>query len=174
MKAARMMTVLATSLLLASCVPESDSGSQRGAETEASYAERLFEVTSDVLEQSAWTKEGSWGPCEKPRDHHVQWFFVAQSFSEQSAEPSALADRVLKAWQEYGIQATRSEDTILNQQIVSDPTYLSGTNTDGSLRQVSISQDAVFVQLLSACVPGDLDALRVVRPTPSVTPPSSP
>ena len=139
-----------------------------------SSVEQFFELTSNVLDRSAWTKEGSWGPCEKPRDNYVQWFLVAQSLSEQSADPSSLADRVMTAWQEHGFEATRSEDTNLSQQIVSDPIYLSGTNTDGSLRQVSISRDAVFVQILSACVPGDLDLLKATGLAPTVTPPSSP
>lgn len=139
-------------------------------------ANDIFARTSEVVSASNWTTELTWGPCESPREGHVQFVLVAQSLTDIPTPTSTLAQAVVDSWQQVGRQPVITSDESIGKSgglVISDPANLTGTNADGSLTQLSLSDDAVFLQVVSPCIAGDLDQVR--RATgPRLTPPSTP
>ena len=146
-------------LILTGCAAQGSAMKPDAAEQDA---RDVLARTSAVVPAGGWTTEVTWGPCEKPREGHVQLTFVAQSLTERPEPTPALAQAVVDAWQLVGRKPTVTSEVLAGGDaglVVSDPTYLTGANPDGTLTQLSLSSEAIFLQVMSPCIEGDLDHL---------------
>lgn len=173
----RKLAILAIAVALTLTGCAAAEGSMMNPQDAEQDARDIFERTSQIVLATNWTTEVTWGPCEEPRDGHVQLMLVAQSLTDVPVATSTLAQAVAEAWQKIDRKPTVTTETAAgggDDYVVSDPAYLTGTNADGSLTQLSLSDKAVFLQVVSPCVSGDLDQLHASTSRPTVTPPSSP
>ncbi|WP_143016319.1 MULTISPECIES: hypothetical protein [unclassified Microbacterium] len=159
-RAALVATIFAAALLTGCATTQGSTLTPDAAERDA---RDIFARTASVVSATSWRTEVTWGPCEIARDGHVQVMLVAQSLTDVPRPTPALAETVAEVWRPAGLQPTvtlddRSGDS--GTLVVSDPAYLTGSNSDGSLTQLALSDTAVLLQVVSPCIEGDLVRLR--------------
>lgn len=160
MRRASLVAPIFAAVLLAGCA--TTQGSTLTADAVEQDARDILARTSSVVSATSWTTEVRWGPCESARDGHVQLMLVAQSLTDVPRPTPALAETVAEAWRPAGRQPTVSSDDTSGgsgKLVVSDPAYLTGSKSDGSLTQLALSDTAVLLQVVSPCIEGDLARL---------------
>lgn len=140
----------------------------------------LFEAVTAVLGREGWDQDSQWFACDASGGANgVVLRREARLAQPSQAEPEEMLKRVQDAWGKLGVHAETAVDTTLDpvRYILSDPPYLSGVNSDGSLSDLWIGTGIVNFSYVSPCVPGDIFELQpqmTSTPEPTVTPPSTP
>lgn len=155
--------------LLAACapVPETSRATEQSVSAVSDRAEKILAITQRVLGADNWKVETAWSPCREGGERLARQTLWAETDAVIDGDKVALAQQVAESWAPLGLdaRAERVPDTPDNT-VVSDPPFLRGTNGRGELTRLQIGPNFSSLQILSACVPGNVLELNSASPSP--------
>lgn len=153
--------------LLAACapVPETSRATEKSVSTVSDRAEKILAITQRVLGADNWKVETAWSPCSEEGERLARQTLWAETDAVIDGDKIDLAQQVAESWAPLGLaaRAERVPDTP-NNAVVSDPPFLEGTHGNGELTRLQIGPNFSSLQILSACVPGNVLELNSAPP----------